>query len=164
MILTRTLFALFTLVLVQGCVLLRPDEVVQPSEVTLEEALTSVGRGLRRMHEAQGGLKTGLVPTEVSVSFNLGVSAKDSSKLTLDFSRAFEAAVKKESKAGLEAETSSEGSRANVITVKFVNLLALPESSIVHKKSAAEVKELINALQESDITILFSIPGKDSTR
>jgi hypothetical protein len=151
MILTRTLFALFTLVLVQGCAPLRPDEVVQPSEVTLEEALTSVGRGLLNMHKAQEGLKTGLVPTEVSVSFNLGVSAKDSSKLTLDFSRASEAAVKKESKVGLEVETSSEGSRANVITVKFVNLLALPESSIVQKKSASEIKDLISALRESGI-------------
>jgi hypothetical protein len=92
-----------------------------------------------------------LVPTEVSVSFNLGVSAKDSSKLTLDFSRAFEAAVKKESKGRLDVETSSEGSRANVVTVKFVNLLALPESSIVQKKSAAEVGALIKALQDSGI-------------
>jgi hypothetical protein len=107
------------------------------------------------MHEAQAGLKTGLVPTEVSVSFNLGVSAKDSSKLTLDFSRASEAAVKKGSKAGLEVETSSEGSRANAITVKFVNLLALPESSIVQKKSAAEVKQLIEALRASGIDIFF---------
>jgi hypothetical protein len=116
------------------------------------------------MYEAQAGLKTGLVPTEVSVSFNLGVSAKDSSKLTLDFSRASEAAVKKESKAGLEVETSSEGSRANVITVKFVNLLALPESSIVQKKSAAEVEKLIDALRKSGITTFSIQPGKDCTR
>jgi hypothetical protein len=116
------------------------------------------------MHKAQEGLKTGLVPTEVSVSFNLGVSAKDSSKLTLDFSRASEAAVKKESKAGLDVGTSSEGSRANVITVKFVNLLALPESSIVQKKSASEVQDLIDALRESGIQIQSIQPGKDLTR
>jgi hypothetical protein len=151
----QTTFPLLVVLLIQGCASFSPGQIVKPSEVTLEQALTSLGTGLSAMHMAQAGLRTGLLPAEVTVSFNLGVSANDSSKLTLDFSRASEAAVKVGAEAGLEVEQSSQGSRANAITVKFVNLLTLPESSIVQKKSPAEVQALINALRASGIDIFF---------
>ncbi|MFT3759026.1 hypothetical protein [Thauera sp.] len=140
------------LLLVQGCASLKPEEIARPSEVTLEQALKSVGQGLNEMHIAQSGLRTGLLPTEVSVTFNLGVSAKDSSKLTLDFGKTVGVT---DIKAGASVEGSSEGTRANSITVKFLNLLVLPESSLAQKKKPEEIEAIIKVLKSAGIDIFF---------
>ena len=60
--------------------------VSQPSQITLEEAMASVGRGLCSMRQAQGDLRTALIPSEISVTFNIAASGTDTGKLYVDVS------------------------------------------------------------------------------
>lgn len=138
---------LLLILALSGCAAPGPSEIAKPSDISLEQALKSVGDGLNQMYSAQNGLKTGLIPAEVTVTFNLGVSAKNSTTLSLDFSRTIGSAV---SKAGLSNEQSSDGLRNNSVTIRFVNLLALPESSLLQKKSAAEISALLKALSDKE--------------
>jgi hypothetical protein len=135
----------------QGCTSLAPVDVIRPSEISVDSALKSIGSGLKEMQLAQDGLKTGLFVSEATATIVLGVSASDSSKLTLDFS-------KSSIDAGASKEGKSEGKRENTITVKFVNLLTAPENSLIHKKSPAEIAAIIKALENAGIKIFLMQP------
>jgi hypothetical protein len=130
----------------QGCASLAPVDVIRPSEISVDAALKSIGTGLKEMQIAQDGLKTGLFVSEATATIVLGVSASDASKLTLDFS-------KSSIEAGASKEGKSEGKRENTITVKFVNLLSAPESSLIQKKTPAEIAAIIKALDGAGIKI-----------
>lgn len=58
--------------------------VPEPGKITLQEAMQSVGEGLTRMHDALGGMKTGLMPSAVEVTFNVSASATDTGKLYVE--------------------------------------------------------------------------------
>jgi len=141
-----------------GCASFTPVKVVgDPSEVTVEEALKSVGKGLNEMRLAIGENKTGLVTAEVIVNFKLAASAKDAGKLTVDLSVPIASAGAAGSgKLGASAEQSSEGSRSNEITIKFVNLLLLPKDTLATLKNAKQIGELIMMLDAHGITPMFA--------
>lgn len=153
--------ALVIVCVMSGCASFTPVQVVgQPSEVTVEEALKSVGRGLHDMRLEIGENKTGLVPAEVIVNFKLAASAKDSGKLTVDLSVPLTSGGAAGSgKIGAEAEKSSEGSRSNEITIKFVNLLLLPKDTLGTIKSAKDIDDLITMLKGHGITPMFVAPS-----
>ncbi len=141
-------FKLIGLVLIAGsitgCAAFTPKDLANPSEVTLEQALTSVGAGLYQMKKAQKGMKTGLIASSVNVTFKLAASAKDSGKLTIDLSRAVAAdpATSNQSIGG-EKTSESSASRSNEITVKFVNVLTIPKDTLAYSKSADELEKII---------------------
>ena len=68
-------------VLLTGCASV---VVPQPAKITIQEAMKQVGEGLKSMKEAQGGLRTGLVPDELEVTFNVTASGEQGGKLTLE--------------------------------------------------------------------------------
>lgn len=141
-----------------GCASFTPVKVVgEPSEVTIEQALVSVGNGLTRMRDAIGTDKTGLIPAEVTVTFKLAASAKDSGKLTVDLSVPITSGgTAGTASAGGEATQSSEGSRSNEITIKFVNLLVVPTNTLATAKDAKQIDELIQMLMKHGITTMFT--------
>jgi|ERR1043165_2030123 len=57
--------------------------VPEPSNISREAAMKSVGEGLKQMKEAQGDMKTGLLPSEVTVTFYVAAKASDSSNLAI---------------------------------------------------------------------------------
>ena len=150
--------ALIAAGVMSGCASFTPVKVVgDPSEVTVEEALKSVGKGLNEMRLAIGENKTGLVTAEVIVNFKLAASAKDAGKLTVDLSVPIASAGAAGSgKLGASAEQSSEGSRSNEITIKFVNLLLLPKDTLATLKNAMQIGELIMMLDAHGITPMFA--------
>jgi len=150
--------ALIAAGVMSGCASFTPVKVVgDPSEVTVEEALKSVGKGLNEMRLAIGENKTGLVTAEVIVNFKLAASAKDAGKLTVDLSVPIASAGAAGSgKLGASAEQSSEGSRSNEITIKFVNLLLLPKDTLATLKNAKQIGELIMMLDAHGITPMFA--------
>lgn len=153
----RTIFvvaALLTAGALSGCGALTPVKVVgDPSEVTVEQALKSVGDGLRDMRVAIGENKTGLIPAEVTINFKLAASATANGKLTVDLSVPLTSAGAAGSgKVGASAEQTSAGSRSNEISIRFVNLLLVPKETLATIRSAAEIDALIKALKENDIT------------
>ncbi len=135
------------LTLMSGCATTRPAEVVQPKEVTLEQALLSIGCGLKAMDEAQGSFRTGLFPSEIEVKFTLSASATESGKLTLAL--ADPAGV---AKVGAEAGQESKGERSNTITIKFTNVLGVQQTALAGAKSPEEIAKLLKTLKESGIT------------
>ncbi|MBI4001233.1 MAG: hypothetical protein HY348_05565, partial [Nitrospira defluvii] len=60
--------------------------VPKPSVITLESAMHSVGAGFREMKKAEGDLRTGLVPDEVEVTFNISASGEQGGKLFIEVS------------------------------------------------------------------------------
>jgi hypothetical protein len=146
-----------SLAFLSGCASLSPGKVTgDPSEVTVENALKSVGRGLAEMRAEIGKQKTGLIPSEITVNFKLAASAKDASKLTVDLSVPLTSGgAAGTAKVGGEIGGSSEGSRGNEITIKFVNLLTLGKDTLIQNKSAADLQALLKAVDSSGIVIFF---------
>ena len=129
--------------------------VTKPTDITLEAAMESVGAGLKRMRDAEGDTKTGLLPSDVTVSFNVTVSASDSKKLAVSANTVAAAALP--ASAGLTGEmgTTMSAARGNVITIRFTNLLFADEKQLIAKKSAQEVKDILKALKDAGITIML---------
>ncbi len=143
-----------------GCAALKTNDVVIPSEVTLENALYEVGSGLKKMYDAEQGLKVGLIPAEIEVKFNLAASAKDNGKLTIDMSQSVPDPVKKETNIGGSIEQSSEGQRSNTITIKFINILMIPKDSLAQVKSPADVDSLINIWKDNKFETMGKIQNQ----
>jgi hypothetical protein len=142
-------FSILAIVIIlSGCVSMNPKQVAEPSEITLACAMKQLGAGFQEMAHAQGGLKTGLIASEASVTFNVTASAKDSSKLAIDLSFAPIKPYPKTGNLGGELADSSEGQRGNTITVKFVSLLSFAKDA-----NAANIGKLINAINEGDIHV-----------
>lgn len=136
--------ALSLVVLLSGCSSMYPKEVANPKEITLEQALADVGSGLRKLHEEQKGVKTGLIADSVEITFNVKASANQDNKLTIDLSRDIVVPeVTSKQKLEGEAKSHAEGLRENKITIKFKNFLTLPKETLVDNKSPDEVKKLI---------------------
>lgn len=128
-----TLFV--TIVVLSGCSSLQTKDIAKPSEVTLDNAMESVGVGLDKMLKARGEKPFGLIPSEVEVIFKVTASATDSSKLVIDLARASTPTnLKVETKVGGEINESSQASKENTITVKFVNVLTIPEKTLAYDK------------------------------
>jgi hypothetical protein len=137
-----------------GCTSFSPAKVTgEPSQVTIEAALESVGKGLSGMRTAIGDGKTGLVPAEVTVTFKLAASATESNKLTVDLSVPITSGgVAGTAKAGGEASGGSEGTRSNEISIKFVNIMLLPKDTLATLRSPAEIADLLKVLAGQGIT------------
>ncbi len=106
--------------------------MAEPSTITLEDALKSVGNGLKKLQRQD--LKTGLIVSEVDVTFNITASSKDSSSGKIYVEAGASVAKTLEvTKVGAEAGFSSElsASRGNTITIKFRNLLGLSTKDTV---------------------------------
>ncbi|OHB77412.1 MAG: hypothetical protein A2Z25_01245 [Planctomycetes bacterium RBG_16_55_9] len=141
-----------TVALVAGLAGCASSRIVdQPSKITLEEALKSVGQGLHDMKEAQKDVKTGLIPAEVSVTFNIAASGSDDGKLYVELSSVPVQAGMAEGHGELGSKLSAE--RGNQITVKFVNLLLAGKDTVVFDKTPDEIQSLLDTLQKSGIQI-----------
>jgi hypothetical protein len=125
--------------------------VPTPSDITLEAAMKSVGDGLRLMKEAQGEIKTGLLPSEVTITFNVTASASDSTKLAIAVSTPQQVPVSGSLTGDLSSAISA--ARGNVITIKFTNILFAPKDHLVTTKSATDINAILDVLKAQGVTI-----------
>ena len=125
--------------------------VEHPSEVTLESALRSVGAGLYDMSVAQRDVTTGLLPAEVTVTFNVSVSATDSSKLVVDVASLPVGGGT--GKVGGDIGSTTTAQRGNQITVKFTNLLYSTNGKLVFMKTPEDIGKLLKALKEAGVHV-----------
>lgn len=107
--------------------------IPEPGKVTLEEALSSVGRGLVQMKQAQtdqmkqdqatqndkGVFKSGLIPSEVEVTFNITASGQQGGKLFVEITKTPVDSILKK---GAEFSSSYAATRGNQITIRFRNI------------------------------------------
>jgi hypothetical protein len=133
-------------VLLTGCASV---VVPQPAQITIQEAMKQVGEGLKSMKEAQGGLRTGLVPDELEVTFNVTASGEQGGKLTLEATP-----IVTVPNIGGKAELSNAytAKRSNQITLKLKNIMYADPSKILAKDPGAlrELLEIINDPQYGD--------------
>lgn len=110
---------------VSGCTTLRPETVVTPSELTVEDALRTVGKGLSGLKEEldKKNITTGLLVDEVQLTLNLTSKATDSKTLAVDISKtlASEASGVGGKVFGLTSVETAEGIRGSVLIIKLKN-------------------------------------------
>lgn len=148
LIMIRSTIAVSLLIFLSACATMRSAEVVQPKEITLEQALLSIGCGLKAMDQAQGSFQTGLFPSEVEIKFALSASTTESGKLTLALTDSTGNA-----KVGGESGQESKGERSNNITIKFTNVLGVNNSTLAGSKSPEEITKLLKALKDAGISM-----------
>ena len=119
----------------------------------LREAMEEVATGLNRMYEIRANSpKSGLLPSEVTVVFNISASATDKSKLYIE-AGAKAAEIFKVTGAGAEVGTQVAAARGNTVTVKFTNVLFAPKDTLVMHKSPEDLKKLLEVIKQSGIEI-----------
>jgi len=138
--------------------------VSDPGKITLEEAMESLGRGFVRLKKAQreenGGspFKTGLLPSEAEVTFNISASAEDTSKLYVEVTKT---PLNRSKTSGGEIGSTHTSSRGNQVTVKFRNIAfskttknAKAGTVTIEGVTDPEVlKKVVEALNDSGITV-----------
>lgn len=123
----------------------------EPGKITLEAAMTEVAAGLNKMYDIRKDHpKSGLIPTEVTVVFNVSASAKDEGKLYIE-AGATPADILKTTKASAGIGSELVATRGNQITIKFSNLLLAPKDTYVYAKSPEDIGKLLEALKKAGI-------------
>ena len=118
-----------------------------------KEAMEEVATGLNRMYEIRANSpKSGLLPSEVTVVFNISASATDKGKLFIE-AGAKAAEILKVTGVGAEVGTQVAAARGNTVTVKFTNVLFAPKDTLVMHKSPEDLKKLLEVIKQSGIEI-----------
>ncbi len=128
--------------------------------MTLESALESIPRALDAMSEKRSGkVKYGLMPEEVDVTMNVGLSTDDKGTLSVTLPVLENASVGGQKSA--EASTSS----TNIITVIFKNLFFADQKTVIgFYAEKYSLHELLDQLASSTATwAVDSINGKPGT-
>jgi hypothetical protein len=116
-IVTTILAALATFAF-EGCA---TNQIVpKPSKITFQDALKSIGAGLREMNKAEGNFRTGLIPSGATVTFNVTAAASDTNGLYVTASVPLQTTT---IGGGVNTASSTTASRANTITLTFTNIL-----------------------------------------
>lgn len=153
-------FALFGIYfLLLGCSFLQPKDIAKPSEITIQKALADVGTGLNDMLKNRGEKSFGLIPSEIEVTFNVKAGAKEEGSLVLDLSRkSTPTDLVNDVKIRSELKNSSEASKDNKITIKFVNILMIPQKTLAYEKPD-NLKIILESADKNKIIILDK-PGE----
>lgn len=112
-------------ILLTGCSSLKPEAVVTKSDITVEDALASVGRGLGQLKQelAQQNINTGMIVDEVTLTLNLTAKASEEGKLAVDISRTLASGAAGLGGKVLDAsiERAAEGARGSTLVIKMRN-------------------------------------------
>jgi len=129
--------------------------VPQPGAITLEQAMKSVGTGLRAMREAEGGLKTGLIADEVQVTFNITASGTDSGSLHVEMTPI--PTNPAAGKVSTDLSSSYTALRGNQITIKFKNLMTASSKDTLITNTD-ELTKILKIIESSPSTGPVGLP------
>jgi len=146
--------------------------VPNPSAITLESALISVGKGLVAMKQAQleqnagNEFRTGLLASEVDVTFNVIGSGQQGGKLYVELSPIPVGAAPIGGKVGGELSSSYTASRGNQVTIRFRSV-AFSKTTTNSKDGTVTIegptdpkllKSILDAVEKSGITPFIQKP------
>ena len=130
--------------------------VREPGKITLQAAMEEVATGLNRMYEVRADFpKSGLVPEEVTVVFNISATGTDHGKLYIETGGGLVDALKIV-KSGAEISSQVQATRGNQVTIKFSNVLFTPKDRLLAIKTASEISDLLKALKENGVTVYLA--------
>lgn len=110
-------------------------QVAQPSDITLDQALTQVSDSLTNLQKkTEKQDKVGLIPDQVTVAFNVAAKATGTNSATLNLA-AVPAAGGTLGASGTSSNVD-ESSRGNTITIVFKNLATADLSKGMYAKGS----------------------------
>lgn len=122
----------------------------EPGKITLRDAMNDVANGLNDMYKIRSqGPKSGLLPAEVTIVFNVSASTKDAGKLYVE-AGATPVDVLKIVKAGGEVSSEIATARGNQITIKFMNVAFAPKDTLLTMVDATKLETVFNAIKNAE--------------
>jgi hypothetical protein len=122
--------------LLSGCALFQKQPEV--GELSFVTAMTQLGEGLKALKTAEGDMTTGLIASDGSVTFNITASSKQDGNLKIDFARPVAEGVTTSTTIGGGVSSTATSQSGNTITLKFVNIVALPKDTLGGKGTLQE--------------------------
>jgi hypothetical protein len=152
-LLNKAVLITINVMFISGCAATKV--VPEPGKITLQAAMEEVATGLNKMYEIRKDYpKSGLLPTEVTVVFNISASGKDEGKLYVE-AGATGADFLKITKAGVDVNSTIEASRGNTVTIKFTNILFAPKDTLIMNKTPDEIDKLLETIKKAGISELL---------
>lgn len=104
---------------ISGCTTLKPEAVVTPSEISVQDAMKSVADGLSVLKDSldKNKMKTGLYVDQVDLNLQLTSKATDTKTLAVDITQP----VLSGKVIGLNSSEYAEGSRGSTLKVTLKN-------------------------------------------
>ncbi len=139
----RAIVVIGSALALSGCVTTR---VARPESISLADALVEVIESLNAMADVESPLKTGLVPAEVIVTFDVTAAQKTETGAEIEVVPT--GIVSEIPRIGGTWSTEVRGSRGNQITIKFRNILFTSDKELLSRMAPEEIDELLQKLKE----------------
>lgn len=119
-----------------SCTSLTPEEIVDPKDVTVSEALKDIGLGFQQLRHEMEDEAIGVYACKIEIDLNVKASANEKGSLVLDLateprqlegiSTALDPAVK----AKAEQTNEADAERGNKIKIEMYNPACLPNNTL----------------------------------
>lgn len=133
---------------ISGCA---GTKIERSEPITLSEGLKEIIVALNEMAKVQSEKKLGLVPEEATVDFNVTAGKKDGKTGGIEIVPT--GIVQEISKFSMGWSSEITESRGNTITIKLKSILFSKDDELVSSKTAKEILQKINELQEGGMVI-----------
>lgn len=142
-------------ILLTGCCS-TPPLIQEPQKITLSDAMDELLTQIKKLQNPdESKLKTGLIPSEASIIFNISAKETSGNKLYVEFGAPSTAPVS--GKLGDEFNKTAEANRGNQITIKFTNFLLADGKAIINNPE--NIQKVVDALKKTGINT-FSVKSK----
>ncbi|TAN70488.1 MAG: hypothetical protein EPN17_05055 [Methylobacter sp.] len=132
-----------------ACAAFSPNEIANPSKLTVDQAMESIGLGFQKMKTALDGNKLGLWPCKVTTTLNVTANADQGGKLVLDTTIKPPAdVVTAEIKGHAEQTNNSSATRGNTINIELYSAACIPKDTLGYDKPE-KVQGVVDALESS---------------
>ena len=121
-------------------------KIVRPDSITLAEALKDIVTALNEMSKVQSEKKLGLIPADVTVTFNISASSKKTAGASIEIVPT--GIINEIPKIGGSYEKEISGTRGNQIVIKFRNIMFATEKELISRKTPSEIDELFDRLEK----------------
>ena len=127
----RSISVVSCFLFLSGCAAFSPNQVSQPTSITLDQALTDVVTAFSKAQQVgkENGVKLGIAPCNVTVTFNVTASASQGGKLVLDATIKAPAPIDAGGGFKAEQENVSTAARGNTIVMVLTSELCLPPNT-----------------------------------
>ncbi|WP_126911571.1 hypothetical protein [Rhizobium chutanense] len=145
-----------------SCAAYSPKDVANPTKLTVEDAMTDIGRGFAGLKAElrKSDLKLGIFPCKVTVNLNVTASADQGGKLVIDASTAPTTTATTSltntiSASGhFEQTNSSAATRGNTVVVEMYNVACVPKDTLAGS-FPDKVEKVSKVVQESPTSTPF---------
>lgn len=145
----NSLSIFFIITSLTACAAFSPNEIADPSTLTIDEAMESIGEGFQKMKTKLDGNKLGLWPCKVTTTLNVSANADKGGKLVLDTTIKPPAdIVTAEIKGNVTQANNSSATRGNTVNIELYSAACIPKDTLGYDKPE-KVQSVVDALDSS---------------